>query len=253
MTIVSDRPITDATPIIGIFDTDTDKMYVRYRVECQFTDKIMGGVPQKPDLIAGWIRSKMGLGPDSDAELASIVRQTLLDLGVETPETASLDEIIAASEKVGAERHGNTFKRDENGLFIETRQIKSGLKEAVAVLYAGDRWGKTKKGAKNAISEWVFVEGQKVHLGRREPDGTWTQHGVVSGPQGSRSTLTQYDYCERPRISFVIRSIIDPADGKERITGDQWRHILLYLQDSGLGALRSQSHGQFKVVGFDRL
>lgn len=243
--------ILDPASIVGIFDDQTDEMFVRYQVACQFTDKLMGGVPQKPDLIAGWIRSRMGVG--DDAELAQIVRQTLLDLGVETPENATLDEIVKASEKVGAERHGNTFKRDEHGLFIETRQVKSGLKEAVAVLFSGDRWGKTRKGPKNALAEWVFVEGHKVHLDRTEPDGTWTQHGVVSGPQGSRSTLTQYDYVEQPRIEFVIRSIIDPAEGKERITGDQWRMILLYLQDSGLGALRSQGHGQFKVVGFERL
>ena len=242
----------DPSTIVGVFDDLTDAMYTRYEVKLQFLDKIMGGTPQKPDLIAGWIRSKMGLGPDSDAELASIVRQTLLDLGVETPENATLDEIVKASEKVGAERHGNTFKRDTFGLYVETRQIKSGLKEAVAVLYSGDRWGKTRKGPKNALSEWVFVEGQKVHLGRTEPDGTWTQHGVVSGPQGSRSTLTQYDYCEQPEISFVIRSLIDPIDGKERISAEQWRMVLLYLQDSGLGALRSQSHGQFKVIGFSR-
>ena len=245
--------LIDPASIVGIFDDQTDGMYVRYRVACQFTDKLMGGVPQKPDLVAGWIRSKMGLGPDSDAELASIVRQTLLDLGVETPETASLDEIIAASEKVGAERHGNTFKRDERGLFIETRQLKSGLKEAVAVLFSGDRWGKTRKGPKNALAEWVFVEGHKIHLDRREPDGTWTQHGVVSGPSGSRSTLTQYDYVDQPRIEFVIRSLIDPADKKERIIADQWRMILLYLQDSGFGALRSQGHGQFKIVEFEQL
>jgi hypothetical protein len=244
---------TFTEPIVGVFDEMTDGLYIRYQVECQFLDKVMGGVPQKPDLIAGWIRSKMGLGPDSDAELASIVRQTLLDLGVETPENATLEEIMAASEKVGAERHGNTFKRDEQGLYLESRQLKAGLKEAVAVLFSGDRWGKTRKGPKNALAEWVFVEGQRIHLGRTEPDGTWTQHGVVPGPQGARSTLTQYDYVEKARIRFVIRSIIDPSEHKERITADQWKMILLYLQDSGFGALRSQSHGQFKVVGFDRL
>jgi len=244
------RAYIDPETIVGVFDATEAEMYVRYAVDIQFTDKIMGGVPQKPDLVAGWIRSKMGV--TDDTELASIVRQTLLDLGVETPENATLDEIVAASEKIGLERHGNTFKRDHNGCYIETRQIKSGLKEAVNVLYAGERWGRTKKGPKNAAAEWVFIDGQKMHLGRDVPDGTWTQHGVVSGPSGSRSTLTQYDYCEQPSATFTIKSIIDPADGKERITPDQWVKVLTYLQSSGLGALRSQSHGQFKVVGFTR-
>lgn len=245
------RTYIDPATIVGVFDAIEAEMYVYYRVVVQFTDKVMGGVPQKPDLVAGWIRSRMGV---TDAtELAGVVRQTLLDLGVETPENATLDEIVAASEKIGLERHGNTFKRDANGCYIETRQIKSGIKEAVNVLYAGDRWGKTKKGPKNATAEWVFVDGHKVHLGRNEPDGTWTQHGVVSGASGSRSTLTQYDYCEQPQASFTIKSIIDPADGKERILPEQWVKVLTYLQSSGLGALRSQGHGQFKVVEFGRV
>jgi len=246
-------PEAASTEIVGIFDDIDAEMYVRYAVGIHFVDKVMGGIPQKPDLIAGWVRTKMGLGPDSDAELAAIVRQTLLDLGVETPENATLDEIVKASEKVGAERHGNTFKRDANGLYIETRQVKSGLKESVNILFASERWGKTKKSPKNAMAEWVFIDGQKCYLDRTEPDGTWTQHGVVSGPSGSRSTLTQYDYCEQPQLRFVIKSLIDPADGKERITGEQWRKILTQLQSLGLGALRSQSHGQFKVVAFDRV
>lgn len=241
----------DPDTIVGVFDATEAEMFVRYEVAIQFVDKIMGGTPQKADLVAGWIRSRMGV--TDDAELAQVVRQTLLDLGVSTPENATLEEIAAASEKIGMERHGNTFKRDHDGLFIETRQIKSGLKESVNVLFAGERWGKTKKGPKNAMAEWVFVDGHKMHLGRDVPDGTWTQHGVVSGPQGSRSTLTQYDYCEQPYAVFTIKSILDPGDGKERITGDQWRQILTYLQSSGLGALRSQGHGQFKVVGFQRL
>jgi hypothetical protein len=237
--------------IHGIFDALDEELFIRYRVECQFTDKLMGGTPQKADLIAGWIRARAGV--DEDAELAAMVRRTLGEIGVDTPEEATLDEIIAVSEKVGAERHGNTFKRDASGLYIESRQVKAGFKEATSVLFAGERWGKTKKGPKNALSEWIFVEGQRIHLGRTEPDGTWTQHGVVSGPSGSRSTLTQYDYVEQPRITFVLKSLVDPQTGKERIEQEQWKLLLTYLQYSGLGALRSQSHGQFKVMVFQKI
>lgn len=253
MTMTQTKPqLLNPDEIHGIFDALDDELFVRYRVECQFTDKIMGGTPQKADLIAGWIRARAGV--DEDAELAAMVRRTLGEVGVETPEEATLDEIIAMSEKVAAERHGNTFKRDTaNGLYIETRQIKAGFKEATSVLFAGERWGKTKKGPKNALSEWIFIDGQRVYLGRETPDGTWTQHGVVSGPSGSRSTLTQYDYVEQPRIAFVVKSLIDPQTGKERIEQEQWKLLLTYLQYSGLGALRSQSHGQFKVVGFTKL
>ena len=610
MTIANKPTRLNPDDIKGIFDEVDESLFLRYRVDCQFVDKVMGGTPQKADLIAGWIRARAGV--DEDAELAAMVRRTLSEIGVDTPEEATYEEIVAISEKVAADRHGNTFKRDDKGLFLETRQIKSGLKEATAVLFSGERWGKalaldtpiptptgwttmgelavgdqvlgadgqpttvtfatevqlnrvcyrisfsdgtsiiadadhrwlawsyaarrnaargltgwgpqvvttaemlasvqaregftnwsiacaapvqlpeatlpvdpytfgawlgdgssagasivvagekseilenieaagyaispqkpredrvpmygigvkaavvdsatgrllpnhslyttlremgqinnkhvpqqylrasveqrlaflqglmdtdgsvepngrcefsntrvqlaeavydlaaglgwkptvlvreasehaktayrvrfypdrpvfrigrklarltealerettraratethrfiesiepvesapvrcievdapdhlflagkayipthnTKKGPKNALSEWVFVEGQRVHLGRTEPDGTWTQHGVVSGPSGSRSTLTQYDYCEQPAISFVIKSLIDPQTGNERIERQQWKQLLAYLQYSGLGALRSQSHGQFKVTAFELL
>jgi hypothetical protein len=250
-TVMQKPQLLNPDEIQGIFDNLDEDLFIRYRVECQFTDKLMGGTPQKGDLIAGWIRARAGV--DEDVELAAMVRRTLGEIGVETPEEATLDEIIAVSEKVGAERHGNTFKRDAAGLYIETRQVKSGLKESCSVLFAGERWGRTKKGPKNALSEWIFVEGQRVHLGRMEPDGTWTQHGVVSGPSGSRSTLTQYDYVEQPRITFVLKSLMDPQTGKERIEQEQWKLLLTYLQYSGLGALRSQSHGQFKVMAFKKI
>ena len=252
MTIATTKPPRlDVDEIRGVFDDLDARLFVRYRVECQFIDRLMGGTPQKADLIAGWIRARAGV--DEDAELAAMVRRTLGEIGVETPEEATLDEIVAMSEKVAADRHGNTFKRDANGLYIETRQVKAGLKESCQVLFAGERWGRTKKGPKNALSEWIFVEGQRVHLDRSEPDGTLTQHGVVTGPAGPRSTLTQYDYVEQPRIAFVLKSLLDPLTGKERIEPAQWKLLLSYLQYSGLGALRSQSHGQFKVVAFTQL
>ena len=55
-------PRVDADGIRGVFDDLDDTLFVRYRVECQFTDRLMGGTPQKPDLIAGWIRARAG-GP----------------------------------------------------------------------------------------------------------------------------------------------------------------------------------------------
>jgi hypothetical protein len=240
-----------STEVAGIFDGLESKLWIHYEVECQFTSLVMAGTPARADVIAGFIRAKMGV--DSDTELAAMVKKTLGEIGVETPDAATLEDVIKASESIASERHGNVFKRDQHGLYLETRQVKSGLKEATNVLYAGERWGKTKKGPKNAISEWIFLHGQRIYLGRERADGQWTQHGVVSGPSGSRSTLTQYEYVDKPRITFILKSLVDPANDHERISPDQWAMLLGYLQYSGLGALRSQSHGQFKVVGFTRV
>lgn len=228
----------------GIWDDDTS-LYTRYRVGIRFVDRVMGGTPQRPDLIAGWLRKNIGVTDDEEVRLA--VRETLKGLGVETPEFASFEELVTASEAVAAERHGNTFKRDSQGLFLEGRHAKAMLKESTNICFAGDRWGKTKKGPKSAMAEWVFVDELRLHLGRQEPDGTFTMHGVVSGPSGSRSTLTQYDYCFQPRLTFTVLSLED------RVTADQWRTLLTHAQHLGLGALRSQGFGTFKVTAFDKL
>ncbi len=241
----------DGAEIRGIFSEEDAKLFVRYQVRCQFVDKVMGGTPAKADLIGGWLRGRMGL--TDDHEIAQYVRKTLEEIGVESPADATYEEIVAISNKAAADRHGNVFKRDVAGLYLESRQIKAGIKESVNVLFAGDKWGRTRKGPKNAVSEWVFVEGQRVHLGRFQPDGTWTQQGVVNSPQGGRPTLTLYEYCDQPEITFVIKSLIDPESGKERLTPEQWRNVLSYLQYSGLGALRSQSFGQFQVMEWSRL
>lgn len=233
---------------------DRTENYTQYRVEVKVVDRIMGGTPQKADLIAGWL--KKNLGVTDQEEVIAAVRSVLSDLGQDVPEDATLEQLTAAAEIVGAERHGNTFRRDDTGLFLEGRVVKSMLKESTNICFAtrksSERWGPTGKGPKDALAEWVFVSDLRLHLMRdgeaiREPDGTFTMHGVVGGPQGKRSTLTQYAYCVQPTITFTVKSFMD------RVTEDQWVTILQHSELIGLGAIRSQSFGQFAVQAFDKL
>lgn len=239
----------DLTTVTGIWDDELDD-YKRFHVQVKFIDKVMGGTPRNPELIAGWLKKNMGV--TSEEQLVAATRRTLTELGVVTPELASLEELTAAAEALGAEKHGNTFKRDSTGLFLEGRHVKAGLKESTNIAYAGDRWGKTKKGPKSAMAEWVFVDDIRVHLYRdgepiTSPDDAYVMHGVVNGPQGPRSTLTQYDYCFQPELSWTMFSFED------RVQPDQWIKILKHMQFMGFGALRSQSFGRFKVQAFDQL
>ena len=119
-------------------------------------------------------------------------------------------------------------------------------KENTNTLYAGERWGKTKKGPKAYLSERVFVDEERIYLGREKADGVHLQIGHVTGPQGPRSTLTYYDYVQQPTISFTLSSVEDC------ITADQWKRILVLMQRNGVGALRSLGHGQFRITAFDR-
>ena len=240
--------LTEPEPeaVRGLWDDDT-ALFPRYRVELRFTGKVMGGVPQRPDIIEAWIRK--GTGVTEDEETRAMAIATLKDLGQEVPTNATFEELVEASKKMAAETHGNAFKRDRHGLYLEDRQVKACLKESCAIVYPWDG-GKNKfrgKTPRSALAEWVFVDEPRIYLGRQEPDGTHLQVGQVSGPQGKRSTLTYYDYCFQPAIAFTVLSF------QNLITRAQWKAILQHAQRNGLGALRSQSFGQFRVTAFDRL
>ena len=244
--------IGDVEPVLdevhGIWDKEEKSLFTQYRISAQFTGRVMGGVPQKAEAIEGWIlRSLQG----GDAELYQAMQETLDDIGVEADTDMSYEELKDAAKKVAAKQHGNTFRRDANGLFLADYQIKAMLKENVAILFPWNekknRMGATSKAAKAFWAERVFVDEARVYLGRDKPDGTYLQVGHVNGAQGARSTLTYYDYCEQPTITFTASSLQD------MIKPEMWRDVFLAAQRNGLGALRSLGYGQFKVTTFDKL
>jgi hypothetical protein len=221
-------------------------LFTRYRIDIEFRNKIMGGIPKRADVIEGWLRARAGV--TQQEELLAATRRTLLDLGLELPETATLDEMIEASKVMAAEKSTNGFKVDPGaGLYVETRQIKAAFKESCNVLFAGERWGVTKKGPRAFLAERVFVEGDIVPLGRTEPDGVDMVIGHVVGPQGPRSTLTYHEYVQQARCSFVVMSANDC------ISADQWGLLLQHSAENGIGALRSQGHGRYDVLDVTRL
>lgn len=238
---------TTPEPVVGIFDAMESEVFTKYRVGLTFTEWVIGGVPQRPEIIESWLRQRIIGG---DEELALMLRKTLQDLEIEVPEHATREEIIEAAKGMAATRNGNTFRRDARGLCLAAYQVKAMLKEATAILYpwqAGHKWGATKKAAKSLLAERIFVDDYLIPLGRMEPDGTMCQVGHVTGPQGRRSTLTYYDYVERASVEFTVSS------SEDIITPDQWMRILLQGQRLGLGAIRSLGYGQFKVTAFDKM
>jgi hypothetical protein len=233
-------------PVTSIFD-DT-QVFTKYRVGVTFTELVVGGIPQKPEIIESWLRGKV-LG--GDQELVNMLRKTLDDLDI--PEDASREELIEASNKIAATRNGNTFRRNTQGLALAAYNVKAMLKESTAILYPGGngagthKWGATRKSPKSLLAERVFVDDYLIPLGRSEPDGTLMQVGHVNGPSGPRSTLTYYDYAIQPDIEFTISS------SEDIITKDQWERILVNGERLGMGAIRSMGHGTFKVTRFDKV
>lgn len=235
-------------PVTSTFDNTGD--FTRYRVRATFRDWVVGGVPQKPEIIESWLRQRI-MGGDEELRLALL--KTLEDLEIEVAADASREDIIAAANQIATKHHGNTFRRDEHGLFLAAYQIKACLKECTAIAYPGGngdgthKWGPTRKSPKSFLAERVFVDEQQVYLGRMEPDGTHMQVGQVTGPRGPRSTLTYYDYCVQPEIEFTMASLDDC------ISMEQWRRILVLAEKIGIGALRSLSWGQMGITAFEKV
>lgn len=228
---------------MGIFDQQSGGVFTNYRARIVFRDKIMGGTPKNPKLIEGWLRSKAGVTKVEENRMMML--RTLLELGADVTPDMSFEELEVASEGLAASKQTNGFKQDENGLYLESRTIKAMLKECCNILYAGDRWGKTKKGPRSFLAERVFVNPDKVRLGVMEPDGVDLFIGHTSGPKGPQSNLTYYEYVQRAEIEFEVMVLQDA------IEHEHWPELWLAAQENGLGALRSQGFGRFDIEAWD--
>ena len=214
---------------------DKSVVFTPYEVTIEFRGRVMGGVPRDPKVIEGWLRSKAGISDTEEVREAML--RTLNELGADVNPNMGMAELIEASESIAAIKNTNGFKRDQNGLYIEARQVKAGIKESTNILFAGERWGDTKKGPRSFNAERIFVNPDRIHLGRTEADGIETVIGHVTGPQGPRSTLTYHEYVDHA-------TVLDDA---------KWAKLWVHLQENGLGALRSQGYGRFDVTHWKKL
>lgn len=251
----------------GIFDHYRDEVFATYALELRFRDRVVGGIPANRKLIEAWLRTKMGI--TAEEEVQALTVETLKELGLESDgvfeegQPQTFENIAAASEAIAKKSHLTMFKRDDRGLYLESRIVKAMLKEQVAVLYPGSvaaatdrerdaelkqhRWGQTGKGPRSAIAEWVAIEPDRIHLGVMEPTGIDLSVGHITGPQGPRSTLDLYEYVERAAIGFTVMVLQD------RVRDLYWPHIWVAAQEGGLGSKRSQGFGRFDVLRWERI
>lgn len=236
-------PEPDQEHIRSIFDK-RKSAFTQYEIEIQFTDRVMGGTPSHPDVLGAHLR--VSVGATQEEENRRMFEAAIVERFGIQPNQATIDQFVAASKDVANTKSLNGFRRDSRGLFIPTRYVKSMLREATNIAFAGDRWGATRKGPKNYLAERVFVAGDRIHLlpERQEADGLQLVIGHVDGPQGKRSTLAHHEYCLNPRAKFVVSSFQDC------IEASHWMVILELAQDLGLGACRSQGYGRFAVQKF---
>lgn len=198
---------------------------------------LMAGVPTDEKVAEGWIRTKMGI--DKEEQIMELVAKTALELGT----TDSGELATQANDAM----HRNAFKRNSNGLYIEGRQLKAAIKEAISVAIAAGKldkmgWGKTNKGAMSFLAEHVFVLQDELYLNVTEEPKV--KQSFVHTHRGSAIQYTEF--VENAVIDFTVISDWDYSDR-------DWATIWGCGQFQGLGASRSQGYGRYEVTRWDRL
>jgi len=220
----------------------TDSVFAKFNAKSwpyRFTGTLLvgtiaGGTPTDQRVAEGWLKTKLGAKDDL---LREMVAEVMAERGVTADEAATI---------VDAQKHLNGFKRDEDGLYIEGRQLKAALKEAASVAVAAGKldmrgWGKTNKGLLSFLAEHVHVIEDKLHLGVTEASGI-TQRFVHT----FRGTGIQYEeYVTDAKISFTVET-------DYKFTDEQWAHIWLTGERQGIGASRSQGFGKYTVTSWDK-
>jgi len=222
--------------VTSVFEKYESKAYpIAFAGTIQTISPIAGGIPTDEKVAEGWLRTK--LAPKDDL-IQAAVAETMAERGVTADE---------ATKIVDATKHLNGFKRDDQGLYIEGRQLKAALKEAVSVAVAAGKiqqqgWGNTKKWITKYFPEHVFVVEDRLHLGVTEPTGI-----VQRFVHTFRGTGIQYEeYIEDATFDFTIETDHEFSD-------EEWAMIWLTGGNQGIGASRSQGFGRYVVTKWDRI
>jgi hypothetical protein len=249
-------------------------------------DQICGGVPAQENTAEAWIRAKTkdtrsttevqalvaetkrqirethlaagrAKAEDGEGDGATLVAvDSLTDLqaavmdGISETELTDMAIAQAAKDMAGL----NMFKRTKEGvLYIEGRQLKAALKEAVSVAANAGKittkgWGNPDNKAylkqlKGWFPEHVFVVDKILPLYREGGEPVTREDDVLQKfVHTHRGDAIGYEEAvNRAEVKFTVKTDVD-------LTEEQWAMIWLTGQDQGLGASRSQGFGTYTVT-----
>jgi len=239
----------------SVFDKIRTKSYPYQFNGALHLDTIVGGIPSDPKVAEGWLKTKI---EDTDENIQKAIAKTILERGVSTDEAAAI---------VNEMRNLNGFKRGlpedvghEGELYVEGRQLKAALKEAVSVAAAAGKikltgWGQTRKFLTNYLPEHVFILEEKLWLRTTErPDENTLAPGLgVKEPAGVMQQFvhthrgSSIQYQEYVRDTMIEFTVVADHDFSE----EEWGLIWTTGEFQGLGASRSQSYGTYTVTKWE--
>jgi hypothetical protein len=158
-----------------------------------------------------------------------------------------VDSLSAETMEALKESCWNGFKIDDQGLYLEGRQVKACLKESANIV----KGMLNITALKQRLAERVYVVEETIPLSVKQPSGSYEAMIHAMTAMGPINALKRVDYVERPVIRFTLRVLNEPLmnkDKKKLPPMDYLTTILAHAGENGLGADRSQGNGQFDVI-----
>lgn len=217
-----------------------------FRVTIKMHDTLVGGLPivpegaERADAYEKWAR---GQGVEQDPSFAKPLHEALA-------EDPDMPVAVAVEEVEGLE---TGFRRDEQGIYIEARQVKAMIRES------SQRLGliNSKRGFRQVLQHDLHVRAldgtQKLRMYDEEgnakvhPDGKDSRPISVVTRQGPRTSIKRFEYVEGATIVFDVLVLRDGIAGN-LADEDDIEAVIEFGGWIGLGADRSQGMGTFEVV-----
>lgn len=225
---------------VSVFESARDRVW-KWRFNATVVvDSIAGGIPTDEKVAESWLRTKI---EDKDDAVRRAVAETMAERSVSADEAVKL---------VGSAKHFTGFKgKNETGLYIDGRQVKAAIKEAVMVAVAAGNvplrsWGVTQKFAKGFVAEHIMVTNDKVFILDEDDNPVIKPTNIVQ-----QFVHTQYgsaphykEYVDNAVLKFEVITDFDFESAHPGF----WEIVWLTGQEQGVGASRSGGFGRYKVT-----
>jgi hypothetical protein len=245
--------------VTSIFDKHMAESYPYQYDGALLLGMVLGGVPSDPRVAEGWLRTKI---KDTESRIQDMVAKTMVERSVDAEQALKIVNDLRNLN--GFKRGGPEHEGRQGQLYVEGRQLKAGLKEAVSVAVGAGKlkltgWGQTKKYLTNYVPEHIFVLEDELWL-ETVPDELVVKDDVpfdqllAASTQAKEPTGVTQQFVHTHRGSsiqyqeFVRNALVQFTVATDHFfTDKQWALIWTTGELNGLGASRSQGYGRYEV------
>lgn len=215
--------------------TVSKPMWLLYDVVLTTTTPFANGLPESFEEIKAMMKARAAT--DAELKRKKAAGETITPIDELAEEVAEEAGVLEEPAKGRA-----AFLHDDEGLYYEGRCVKAHLKDCANQVR--EFLGITALKAK--VANKVYVETERIYLGKTAPDGSETRIIHAWTPQGQKiSSFKEIDYVENATLKFQLRVLNDGV-----ITKGILDEIFRYGALHGIGQERSQGWGRYMVFIF---